>query len=65
MLRGRMAHGDTRDAALRHDQEAMDLRVDCTEKESGDPMPEPRGERHAVADVTLYREDGRGATGAC
>ena len=64
-LRGRMAHGDTREAALRHDKETMDLRVDCTEKEPGDPMPEPRGERHAGAGVTVYRDDSGEAAGAC
>ena len=63
-LPGCMAHGDTQEAALRHVNEAMDLRID-TAKEFGDPIPKPRGERQAGAGVTAYREDSGGATGAC
>lgn len=43
-LPGCMAHGDTHEAALREDKEAMQLWID-TAREFGDPVPEPKGRR--------------------
>ena len=47
-LPGCMAHGDTREAALRHVEQAMELWID-TAREFGDPIPEPKGERLMLA----------------
>ena len=47
-LPGCMAHGDTQEVALRHVNQAMALWID-TAKESGDPIPEPKGERLMLA----------------
>ena len=47
-LPGRMAHGDTQEAALRHVNQAMALWID-TAKEFGDLIPEPEGERLMLA----------------
>ncbi|MBI4330923.1 MAG: type II toxin-antitoxin system HicB family antitoxin [Chloroflexi bacterium] len=43
-LPGCMAHGETHEIALKNAQEAVHLWLD-TAKESGDPAPEPKGER--------------------
>ena len=43
-LPGCMAHGDTREAALRQAGDAIRLRID-TAREFGDPVPPPRGRR--------------------
>ena len=43
-LSGCTAHGDTKEAALRSVNQAMQLWID-TAKEFGDPIPEPKGER--------------------
>ena len=43
-LPGCMAHGDTRQAALKNITRAMDLWIE-TAREFGDPIPEPRGKR--------------------
>lgn len=43
-LPGCMAHGDTRDAALRAADEAVDFWVE-TAREDGIPVPEPKGRR--------------------
>lgn len=47
-LPGCMAHGDTREAALGHVEQAMELWID-TAREFGDPIPEPKGERLMLA----------------
>ena len=41
-LPGCMAHGDTQEAALGNVNQAMELWID-TARESGDPIPEPKG----------------------
>ena len=48
-----MAHGDRQDAALRHVNDVMQLRID-TARECGDPIPQskaqqPKGERLMLA----------------
>lgn len=43
-LPGSVAHGPTQEAALTSAQEAIRLWID-TAKESGDPIPEPKGRR--------------------
>ena len=43
-LPGCMAHGRTQEEALREVNEAMRLRIE-TARESGDPMPAPKGDR--------------------
>jgi predicted RNase H-like HicB family nuclease len=43
-LPGCMAHGDTQEDALRNIQVAIDLWVDSA-RETGDPVPEPKGRR--------------------
>lgn len=43
-LPGCMAHGDSREAAIRNVEEATTLWID-TATEFGDPIPEPKGER--------------------
>ncbi len=47
-LPGCMAHGDTREAALRHVEQAMALWID-TAREFGDPIPDPKAERLVLA----------------
>ena len=47
-LPGCMAHGHTQEAALREVNEAMRLWIE-TARESGDPVPEPKGERLMLA----------------
>lgn len=47
-LPGCMAHGDTREAALKNVQDAIELWID-TAKEFGDPIPEPKGRRLMLA----------------
>jgi predicted RNase H-like HicB family nuclease len=47
-LPGCMAHGDTQERALAHANEAIQLWID-TAKESGHPVPEPKGERLMLA----------------
>lgn len=47
-LPGCMAHGDTREAALGHVEQARELWID-TAREFGDPIPEPKGERLMLA----------------
>ncbi len=47
-LPGCMAHGDTQEDALKHINQAMELWID-TAQESGDPIPEPKGERLMLA----------------
>ena len=47
-LPGCMAHGDTREAALRHVEQAMALWID-TAREFGDPIPAPKAERLMLA----------------
>ena len=47
-LPGCMAHGDTREAALRHVEQAMALWID-TAREFGDPIPAPNAERLVLA----------------
>lgn len=47
-LPGCMAHGDTQEVALKHVNQAMELRID-TAREFGDPIPEPKGERLMLA----------------
>ena len=47
-LPGCMAHGDTQEAALGSVSQAMELWID-TARESGDPIPEPKGERLMLA----------------
>ena len=47
-LPGCMAHGDTREAALKHVEQAMELWID-TAREFGDPIPESKGERLMLA----------------
>ena len=47
-LPGCMAHGDTQEAALGNVNQAMELWID-TARESGDPIPEPKGERLMLA----------------
>ena len=47
-LPGCMAHGDTQVDALKHINQAMELWID-TAQESGDPVPEPKGERLMLA----------------
>ncbi len=44
-LPGCMAHGDTQEEALRNVNDATGLWVD-TARECGNPVPEPKGERH-------------------
>ena len=43
-LPGCMAHGDSQETALKRINEAMQLWID-TARESGDPIPQPKGER--------------------
>ena len=43
-LPGCMAHGDTREAALRQAGDAVRLQIDAA-REFGDPVPPPRGRR--------------------
>ena len=43
-LPGCTAHGDSQETALKNVNQAMELWID-TAKESGDPIPEPKGER--------------------
>ena len=43
-LPGCAAHGSTREQALKHINEAMNLWLE-TAREFGDPIPEPKGER--------------------
>ena len=47
-LPGCAAHGPTQEAALSSAQEAIRLWID-TEKEFGDPIPEPKGRRFIFA----------------
>lgn len=47
-LPGCMAHGDTREAALKKVQDAIELWID-TAKEFGDPIPDPKGRRLMLA----------------
>ena len=47
-LRGCSAHGDTKVAALRSVEQAIDLRID-TAREFADAVPDPRGERLMLA----------------
>ena len=47
-LPGCMAHGDTQEAALGNVNQAMELWID-TARDSGDPIPEPKGERLMLA----------------
>lgn len=47
-LPGCAAHGDTQEDALKNINKAMGLWID-TAKESGDPIPEPKGERLMLA----------------
>ncbi len=47
-LPGRMAHGDSQEAALQHINEATQLWID-TAREYGDPVPQPKGERLMLA----------------
>ena len=47
-LPGCMAHGVTQEEALRNVKEAIQLWID-TAKESGDPIPEPKGRRLMLA----------------
>ena len=47
-LPGCMAHGDSREAALKRVNEAMQLWIN-TAREHGDPVPEPKGERLMLA----------------
>jgi predicted RNase H-like HicB family nuclease len=47
-LPGCMAHGTTQEAALAHASEAIQFWID-TARESGDPIPEPKGERLMLA----------------
>ncbi|MGH2412256.1 MAG: type II toxin-antitoxin system HicB family antitoxin [Microcystaceae cyanobacterium] len=47
-LPGCMAHGNTQEIALAHIKEAMQLWID-TAQEFGDPIPEPTGQRLALA----------------
>ena len=47
-LPGCMAHGNTQEDALRNAKEAIQLWVD-TAREHGDPIPEPKGRRLALA----------------
>lgn len=47
-LPGCMAHGDTQEEALRNVNDAMGLWID-TEREVGNPVPEPKGERLMLA----------------
>ena len=47
-LPGCMAHGDTREAALGHVEQAMALWID-TAREFGDPIPDPKAERLVLA----------------
>ena len=49
-LPGCMAHGRTQEAALREVNEAMRLRVE-TARESGDPVPAPKGNRCSAEQV--------------
>jgi predicted RNase H-like HicB family nuclease len=43
-LPGCMAHGTTEESALQNVKEAMQLWID-TARDSGDPIPEPKGRR--------------------
>ncbi len=47
-LPGCMAHGDTREAALKNVQDAIELWSD-TANEFGDPIPPPKGRRLMLA----------------
>ena len=47
-LPGCMAHGATQEDALRNAKEAIQLWID-TATEYGDPIPEPKGRRLALA----------------
>lgn len=47
-LPGCMAHGDRPESAVRSAQQAIRLWID-TAKEFGDPIPEPKGRRLALA----------------
>ena len=47
-LPGCMAHGDSQGAALANANDAMQLWLD-TAKESGRPIPEPKGQRLMLA----------------
>ena len=47
-LPGCMAHGQTREAALKNVNEAIWLWIE-TAQEFGDPVPEPKGERLMLA----------------
>jgi predicted RNase H-like HicB family nuclease len=47
-LSGRMAHGDTQQAALTNANEAIRLWIETT-KEFGDPVPETKGQRLMLA----------------
>jgi predicted RNase H-like HicB family nuclease len=47
-LPGCIAHGSTQQAALANANEAVQLWID-TAKESGDPVPDPKGERLMLA----------------
>ncbi len=47
-LPGCMAHGANQQDALRHVNDAIELWLD-TAREAGEPIPEPRGERLALA----------------
>lgn len=47
-LPGCMAHGDTHESALANANEAIQLWID-TAREFGDPLPEPKGQRLALA----------------
>ena len=47
-LPGCAAHGDTQENALKNINQAMELWID-TAKESGEPIPEPKGERLMLA----------------
>jgi predicted RNase H-like HicB family nuclease len=47
-LPGCMAHGMTQEDALRNAKDAIQLWID-TAKEYGDPIPEPKGRRLALA----------------
>jgi len=47
-LPGCMAHGDTKAEALASADQAIQLWIDTAEK-SGDPVPEPKGQRLMLA----------------
>ena len=47
-LPGCAAHGDTQEDVLKNINQAMELWID-TAKESGDTIPEPKGERLMLA----------------